>query len=92
MKQRLVLLQLLLIKKVCNIVRLAYRLIQLLCLGRNSIIVILGANLLLNEDDIKQAEEIIRQSKVVVCQLEIREETVMKTFEIARKHSGEDEN
>jgi sugar/nucleoside kinase (ribokinase family) len=43
----------------------------------------------LNEDDIKKAEEIIRQSKVVVCQLEIREETVMKTFEIARKHSGE---
>jgi hypothetical protein len=61
------------------------------CLGRNSIIVILGANLLLNEDDIKKAEEIIRQSKVVVCQLEIREQTVMKTFEIARKHSGENE-
>lgn len=57
-------------------------------LGRNSIIVILGANLLLNEDDIKKAEEIIQQSKVVVCQLEIQQETVEKTFEIARKHSG----
>jgi ribokinase len=57
-------------------------------IGRNSIIVILGANLLLNEDDIKKAEETIRQSKVVVCQLEIRQETVAKTFEIARKHSG----
>ncbi|UJR31707.1 hypothetical protein I4U23_019187 [Adineta vaga] len=55
--------------------------------GRNSIIVILGANLLLNEDDIQKAEDIIRQSKVVVCQLEIRQETVMKTLEIARKHS-----
>ncbi|CAF0731544.1 unnamed protein product [Adineta steineri] len=55
--------------------------------GRNSIIVILGANLLLNEDDIEKAEDIIRQSKVVVCQLEIRQETVLKTFEIARKHS-----
>jgi hypothetical protein len=50
--------------------------------------VILGANLLLNEDDLKKAEDIIRQSKVVVCQLEIRQETVAKTFEIARKHSG----
>ena len=57
-------------------------------LGRNSIIVILGANLLLNEDDLQRAEEIIRQSHVVVCQLEIRQETVVKTFEIARKHSG----
>lgn len=55
--------------------------------GRNSIIVILGANLLLNEDDIEKAEDIIRQSKIVVCQLEIREETVKKTFELARKHS-----
>ncbi|CAF0738290.1 unnamed protein product [Adineta steineri] len=55
--------------------------------GRNSIIVILGANLLLNENDIEKAEDIIRQSKVVVCQLEIRQETVLKTFEIARKHS-----
>ncbi|CAF0754471.1 unnamed protein product [Adineta ricciae] len=55
--------------------------------GRNSIIVILGANLLLNEDDIQKAEDVIRQSKVVVCQLEIRQETVAKTFEIARKHS-----
>ncbi|CAF0765570.1 unnamed protein product [Rotaria sordida] len=55
--------------------------------GQNSIIVILGTNLLLNEDDIKKAENIIRQSKVVVCQLEIRQETVAKTFEIARKYS-----
>jgi len=58
--------------------------------GRNSIIVILGANLLLNGDDIERAEDIIRQSKIVVCQLEIREETVKKTFELARKHSGID--
>lgn len=62
--------------------------ICLYLLGRNSIIVILGANLLLNEDDIQKAEDVIRQSKVVVCQLEIRQETVAKTFEIARKHSG----
>ncbi|CAF2106016.1 unnamed protein product [Rotaria magnacalcarata] len=55
--------------------------------GQNSIIVILGANLLLNEDDIQKAEDIIRQSKVVVCQLEIRLETVIKTFEIAKKYS-----
>lgn len=49
---------------------------------------ILGANLLLKEEDLQNAEEIIQQSKVVVCQLEIRQETVAKTFEIARKHSG----
>ena len=57
-------------------------------LGRNSIIVILGANLLLNEDDLIKAEEVIRQSKVLVCQLEIRQDTVVKAFELARKHSG----
>ncbi|CAF2741462.1 unnamed protein product [Rotaria sp. Silwood2] len=55
--------------------------------GQNSIIVILGANLLLNEDDIEKAENIIRQSKIVVCQLEIRQETVAKVFEIARKYA-----
>lgn len=56
--------------------------------GQNSIIVILGANLLLTEDDLNQAEEIIRQSKVVVCQLEIRQETVRRALELARKHQG----
>ena len=59
-------------------------------LGRNSIIVILGANLLLKEEDLQKAEETIQQSEVVVCQLEIRQETVAKTFEIARKHSGKE--
>ena len=88
MKQLLVLLQLLLIKKVFSFIELfSFRLCRLY-LGQNSIIVILGANLLLNEDDIQKAEDIIRQSKVVVCQLEIRLETVMKTFEIAKKYSG----
>jgi hypothetical protein len=57
-------------------------------LGRNSIIVILGANLLLNEDDLTRAEEVIQQSKVLVCQLEIRQETVVKALQLARKHAG----
>ena len=56
--------------------------------GRNSIIVILGANLLLNEDDLNKAEDIIRRSKVLVCQLEIRSETVVAALKLARKYSG----
>ena len=56
--------------------------------GRNSIIVILGANLLLNDDDLNRAEDVIRRSKVLVCQLEIRSSTVATALKLARKHSG----
>ncbi|CAF0786876.1 unnamed protein product [Didymodactylos carnosus] len=55
--------------------------------GRNSIIVILGANLLLSGEDLIKAENIIRQSNVVVCQCEIKQETVLKALEMARKFS-----
>ena len=42
----------------------------------------------MNEDDLNKAEEIIRKSKVLVCQLEIRSETVAAALKLARKHSG----
>lgn len=87
-KQRLVLHPLLLIRKVSAF---RWQIIERnlwFDLGRNSIIVILGANLLLKEEDLLQAEEIIRQSKVMVCQLEIPQETVAAALKLARKHSG----
>ncbi|KAJ8308715.1 hypothetical protein KUTeg_013589 [Tegillarca granosa] len=55
--------------------------------GQNSIIVILGANLLLSVEDINAAESLISSSKVVVCQLEIKPETTLAALKLAKKHN-----
>lgn len=62
--------------------------LTLYILGQNSIVIVSGANLLLETTDLEKAEEIIRKSHVVTCQLEIRQNTVLKALELARKHSG----
>lgn len=54
--------------------------------GDNSIIVILGANLLLSPEDIETCEESIKNSRILVTNLEIPIETVIKSLEIAKKH------
>ena len=46
--------------------------------GENSIIVILGANLLLSSDDILSCEESIKNSKILVTNLEISIPTAIK--------------
>jgi ribokinase len=53
--------------------------------GRNSIIVIAGANNLLNEDEIEAARTVIASSQYVVCQLEISLDTTIKAMKIARE-------
>ena len=55
--------------------------------GNNSIIVIPGANHMLNMQDISQAETIIKQSKAIVCQLEIPMEVVEGVAELAKKYN-----
>ena len=57
-------------------------------LGQNSIVIVAGANLLLNEKDLVLAEDLIKSSKVLVCQLEIPHETTLAALKLARKHGG----
>ncbi|MBL4954818.1 ribokinase [Neobacillus sp. YIM B02564] len=54
--------------------------------GNNRIIVVPGANLKLTEQDIKDFEEIIKQSDFVVLQLEIPLPTVYMAIDLANKH------
>ncbi|XP_048452486.1 ribokinase isoform X2 [Rhincodon typus] len=53
--------------------------------GQNAIIIVAGANLLLNSEDLEKASEVIRCAKVVVCQLEIRAAVTLEALKIAHK-------
>lgn len=53
--------------------------------GNNNIVVIPGANYMLTVDNIRRAEEAIKKSGVIVCQLEIPIEIVEYTSLLARK-------
>jgi len=55
--------------------------------GNNNIIVVPGANHKLSVFDVKSAESAIKQSKAVVCQLEIPIEVVESTAKLAKKHN-----
>ncbi|BBI36432.1 ribokinase [Cohnella abietis] len=54
--------------------------------GDNSIVVAPGANLRLTPDDVRKQEELIKQAKLLMVQLEIPLETVKEAIAIARKH------
>lgn len=56
--------------------------------GENSIVIVAGANLLLTEQDILNAETLIASSKVLICQLEICSNVTFATLRLARKHGG----
>ena len=47
-----------------------------------------GANLLLTPDEVNQAEDIIKKSKIMVCQLEITQEATITALRLAKKHRG----
>ena len=53
--------------------------------GRNSIIIVTGANDLLSVDDLERARPAIAASDVLVCQLEIPVETSLAALRIARE-------
>ena len=53
--------------------------------GRNSIIIVTGANDLLSLDDLERARPAIAAANVVVCQLEIPVETTLAALRIARE-------
>ncbi len=54
--------------------------------GSNRIIVVPGANLELNEQEIEQLEDVVSDADIIVLQLEIPIQTVYKTIEIAKKY------
>lgn len=54
--------------------------------GNNRIIVVPGANLELNANEIEQLEDVIQDSDIVVLQLEIPIKTVYRSIEIAKKY------
>ncbi|KAK2175413.1 hypothetical protein NP493_734g02052 [Ridgeia piscesae] len=54
--------------------------------GKNTIVIVSGANDLLNEASVGQAENIIRSAKVMVCQLEISPKTTLAAMTLAKKH------
>ncbi|KAE9550769.1 hypothetical protein FO519_006021 [Halicephalobus sp. NKZ332] len=55
--------------------------------GENSIVVTLGANLELSVEKINELESHIARSALLMCQFEIREETNLAAFKIAKKHN-----
>ena len=53
--------------------------------GNNSIIVVSGANNLLTKDDLESARDVIKTSKILVCQLEIYPEVTLAALKIAKQ-------
>jgi len=56
--------------------------------GENSIVIVPGANFLLTEQDILNAETLIASSKVLICQLEICSSVSFDALKLAHKHGG----
>jgi len=54
--------------------------------GQNSIVVAPGANARLTPDDVDRAEEVIARADVLLLQLEVPLETVIRAAEVARRH------
>ncbi|XP_053443184.1 ribokinase isoform X2 [Nycticebus coucang] len=54
--------------------------------GQNIIIIVAGANLLLNSEDLREAASVISRAKVMICQLEITPATSLEALKIARSN------
>ncbi|XP_064151237.1 ribokinase isoform X3 [Loxodonta africana] len=52
--------------------------------GQNIIIIVAGANLLLNSEDLKEAASVISRAKVMICQLEVTPATSLEALTMAR--------
>ncbi len=52
--------------------------------GQNFIVIVSGANAKLEPVDLEAAKELLSHAKFVICQLEIKQETVLEAFNIAR--------
>ncbi|XP_069881385.1 ribokinase [Dipodomys merriami] len=54
--------------------------------GQNIIVIVAGANLLLNTDDLKEAANVISRAKVMICQLEITPATSLEALTMAHSN------
>eukprot|EP00062_Callorhinchus_milii_P023615 gi/632982650/ref/XP_007908252.1/ PREDICTED: ribokinase isoform X2 [Callorhinchus milii] len=54
--------------------------------GQNAIVIVAGANLLLNSNDLRKASKAIIHSKVVLGQLEIRPDIILEALRMAHKN------
>jgi ribokinase len=52
--------------------------------GQNFIVIVSGANAKLEPHDLEPAKELLEHAKFVICQLEIKQQTVLEAFKIAR--------
>ncbi|XP_077008596.1 ribokinase isoform X1 [Tamandua tetradactyla] len=52
--------------------------------GQNIIVIVAGANLLLNTEDLREAASVISRAKVMICQLEINPATSLEALTMAR--------
>lgn len=55
--------------------------------GNNSIAVNFGATLKLSEHDIDKAEDLIKQSKVLITSMVVKGDTALRSLKIAKKHN-----
>uniref|UniRef100_A0A671EWQ6 Ribokinase n=1 Tax=Rhinolophus ferrumequinum TaxID=59479 RepID=A0A671EWQ6_RHIFE len=51
--------------------------------GQNIIVIVAGANLLLNTKDLREATDVIRRAKVMICQLEVTPATSLEALTMA---------
>ena len=58
-------------------------------IGQNIIIIVAGANLLLNTEDLKKAATTINKAKVMICQLEIIPEISLEALTMAHSNGGD---
>lgn len=56
--------------------------------GQNSIVIVAGANLLLTEENVMAAEAVVKETKMVICQLEVSPQTTLAALKLAKKHKG----
>lgn len=56
--------------------------------GENAIVIVAGANMLLGDEELHKAQAALSHAKVMICQLEISQDTSLKALRAARKHQG----
>ncbi|XP_012925600.1 ribokinase isoform X2 [Heterocephalus glaber] len=54
--------------------------------GQNIIVIVAGANLLLNTEDLREAGSVISRAKVMICQLEITPTTSLEALKMAHSN------
>nr|XP_019590898.1 PREDICTED: ribokinase isoform X2 [Rhinolophus sinicus] len=54
--------------------------------GQNIIVIVAGANLLLNTKDLREAAHVIRRAKVMICQLEVTPATSLEALRMAHSN------